>query len=98
MIKQIIEISGGNAEVLEFIALCAKIEILSSVGANRTIEVVVDGDGSADLKFNAIATVESQIGDHLIEVDLIEMWKEKNRNQFIKQIDLNEMHEHFIGE
>lgn len=98
MIKQTIEITGSDTEVLEFIALCAKIELLSSVGANRTIEVTVDGDGSADLKFNAIAITDSEAGDSIIEVDLVKMWIERNRNQFIEQIDSDEMQEHFIGE
>ncbi len=97
MIKQTIEICGSHTEVLEFIQLCAKIELLSSVGANRTIKVTVDGDGSADLKFTARALIENENGGK-DNVDLVELWKEKNRNQFIKQIDSGEMEEHFIGE
>lgn len=44
--------AGDDADLSRFIQLCKTIEHLSSVGASRDIRVLVDGDGSASLKFD----------------------------------------------
>lgn len=92
MVKVNIELFGDEEEVLEFVGLCAKIELLGSWGANRTIPLAVDGDGSARLKFNIISEVKNQG-----KVDLIESWTKVNREQFKKQVD-SEIETHYIGE
>lgn len=47
-----VKISGNKDDLESFILLCKKLKYLCSVGASRTIPVAVDGDGSANLKFD----------------------------------------------
>ena len=46
-----IRVVGNEAEIIEFVDLCKKVEGLSIAGAKRIIPVEVDGDGSAGLRF-----------------------------------------------
>ena len=48
-VKVNIELIGNEEDVLSFVALCAKIHMMCSLGTSNTIPVVVDGDGSGDL-------------------------------------------------
>lgn len=91
-VKVNIELIGNEEDVLSFIGLCAKIELLGIWGANRTIPVTVDGDGSARLIFNAKAEVENRG-----TVDLVQFWKENNRDDFEEQL-YSEIKTHYIGE
>ena len=91
-VKVTIELVGNQDDVLSFIGLCAKIELLGIWGASRTIPVDVDGDGSARLKFNIQAEVENKG-----KVDLVQAWREKNKDNFKKQID-SKIETHYIGE
>lgn len=50
--KVTIEVEGTPDEVKSFIELCIATGALCSVGASREISFHVDGDGSANLKFN----------------------------------------------
>ena len=90
-VKVTIELVGNQEDVLSFIALCAKIELLGIWGASRTIPVDVDGDGSARLRFNIEAEVENRG-----KVDLIQSWWEKNKENFKKQLN-SEIETHYIG-
>lgn len=47
-----IRVMGGEEEIREFLGLCALIQQLGAEGASGTISTVVDGDGSARLRFN----------------------------------------------
>jgi len=87
-----IEVIGDSTEILEFVALCGKIELLGHFGANRTIPVTVDGDGSGQLLFKANATVDGKEN-----VDLIGIWKTKQSENFESEVD-SEIKEHHIGE
>jgi len=91
-VKVTIELVGNQDDVLSFIGLCAKIELLGIWGASRTIPVDVDGDGSARLKFNIEAEVKSKG-----KVDLVQAWWEKNKDNFKKQLD-SKIETHYIGE
>jgi len=46
-----ITVIGGKEEIKELLIVLSKIEWLGRIGAGRKIPIVVDGDGSADLKF-----------------------------------------------
>lgn len=92
MVKLKIELVGNEEDVLSFVGLCAKIELLGICGASRTIPVDVDGDGSARLKFDIKANVADKG-----EVDLIDAWWLKNKENFKKQLD-SKIETHFIGE
>lgn len=92
MVKLNIELVGNEEDVLSFVGLCAKIELLGIWGASRTIPVDVDGDGSGRLTFNIKAEVEGKG-----EIDLIESWRKKHRDDFQKQIN-DKIKTHYIGE
>lgn len=92
MVKQIIELVGNEEDVLSFIGLCAKIELLGIWGASRTIPVDIDGDGSARLSFNIKANIRDQG-----EVDMIKAWWDVNKKDFEKQIH-SKIKTHYIGE
>ena len=47
-----IRVSGNKEDLKDFLLLCRKIEYLCSVGASRKLEVYIDGDGSANLRFD----------------------------------------------
>jgi hypothetical protein len=91
-VKATIELVGNQEDVLSFIGLCAKIELLGIWGASRTIPVDVDGDGSARLRFN----VEAEVKDKG-KVDMIKSWWDVNKENFKKQID-SKVETHYIGE
>jgi hypothetical protein len=94
MAKITIELVGNEDDVLSFVGLCAKIELLGLWGASRTIPVSVDGDGSARLIFNITTNVKNQG-----ETDLIQSWWTANKEDFKKQIDSGqELITHDIGE
>lgn len=88
-----IEITGNEDSILEFIALCGKIEMLCSSGSSRRIMVDIDGDGSANLKFKATTEVVN-----LGKVDLIKSWKDENSENFMNKIDSGKDIKHSIGE
>jgi len=85
-----IRVSGGKPELQELLELLTKIQILGSIGSNRTIPVTVDGDGSARLRFETTST----------EGDQIEKIKEfKSIQKFISEVEEDEdISEHYIGE
>jgi len=62
-----VKISGGNSELNEVLNLFAKIQYLGSVGATCTIPVVVDGDGSGQLRFETLETEENLIDSYKVE-------------------------------
>ncbi len=93
MVKLTIELFGNEEDVLSFVGLCSKIELMGLWGVSRTIPLSVDGDGSADLKFNIKANIENKG-----EVDLIKAWKEKYKEKFQNEVDSSEMQTHYIGE
>lgn len=93
-----IEVNGSDPEIKEFLELLAKFETLGTVGVNRTIPVVYDGDGSARLQFEA----KDPLGN-----DLIEEYRERIRSggklnmdekNFMEQLDHHVVKEHYIGE
>jgi hypothetical protein len=85
-----IRVSGGKPELQELLELLTKIQILGSIGSNRTIPVTVDGDGSARLRFETTST----------ENDQIEKIKEfKSIQKFISEVEEGgDISEHYIGE
>lgn len=91
MAKLTIDVYGDSTELLEFVELCAKIELLCNWGASREIPVMVDGDGSANLSFKVIAKVDGE------DTDLIELFKEKRASDFEKETD-SKIKTHYIGE
>jgi hypothetical protein len=84
-----ISVSGGKEEIQELLELLTKIQILGSVGSNRTIPVTVDGDGSARLRFITTSTEEDQI----------EKIKEfRSIQKFISEVEEGgDISEHYIG-
>ena len=62
-----VKIEGGKSEINEILSLFAKIQYLGSVGSTVTIPVVVDGDGSGQLKFTTTDTENNLINDFKIE-------------------------------
>ncbi len=85
-----IRVSGGKPELRELLELLTKIQILGSIGSNRTIPVTVDGDGSARLRFETTSTDEDQI----------EKIKEfRSIQKFISEVEEGgNISEHYIGE
>lgn len=85
-----IRVTGGKEELNELLLLLTKIQVLGSVGSNRTIPVTVDGDGSARLRFETTSTDENQI-DKIREFNSIK--------KFIEEVESGEdISEHYIGE
>lgn len=85
-----VRISGDKPEIQEMLELLTKIEILGNVGANRTIPVTVDGDGSARLSFKTLNTEENQIES---------MREFRSIQNFIKEVESGEdISGHYIGE
>lgn len=93
MVKINIELTGNEEDVLSFVGLCSKIELLGLWGASRTIPVDVDGDGSANLRFNIKADVQDRG-----EVDLIDEWWKHNKDKFNEEVDNDKIKTHYIGE
>lgn len=91
-----IKVVGGKEEISEFLLLLAKMETLGDVGANRTIPVAYDGDGSGNLKFEALDGQINMIGQLK---DSIQKGKKLNMDDenFLTQID-NKIETHYIGE
>ena len=85
-----VRVSGGKEEIQELLELLTKIQILGSVGSNRTIPVTLDGDGSARLRFETTST----------ENDQIEKIKEfRSIQKFISEVEEGEnISTHYIGE
>lgn len=99
MTKKYIELKviAGEEEINEFVQLLAKISYLGDVGANRTIPLTVDGDGSGHMDFEVL----DENGNNVVE-----QLKEKMRNgekihldnkTFEEQID-DKIEPHHIGE
>jgi hypothetical protein len=85
-----VRVSGGKEELRELLELLTKIQILGSIGANRTIPVTVDGDGSARLRFTTTSTEEH-------EVKKIMEFREIQK--FISEVEEGgNISEHYIGE
>jgi len=55
-----IRVVGQEPEIKEFINLCKVIQSLGRHGANRTIKLSVDGDGSGRLAFFGIGKEEGR--------------------------------------
>jgi len=91
-VKVNIELIGNEEDVLSFVALCAKIHMMCSLGTSNTIPVVVDGDGSGDLRFKAIGELKDG------PVDLIKSWKETFGSEFKDELEGEPCKEHYIGE
>jgi hypothetical protein len=85
-----VRVSGGKEEIQELLELLTKIQILGSIGSNRTIPVTVDGDGSNRLRFTTTST----------ENDQIEKMKEfRPIQKFISEVEEGgDISEHYIGE
>jgi hypothetical protein len=84
-----VRVSGGKEELRELLELLTKIQILGSIGANRTIPVTVDGDGSARLRFTTTSTEED-------EVKKIMEFREIQK--FISEVEEgSNISEHYIG-
>ena len=49
--KLTLSVIGNDAELKEFIKLCAYIQSFGTYGMNRTLHVTTDGDGSGRLTF-----------------------------------------------
>jgi len=82
-----VKIEGGKSEISEILSLFAKIQYLGSLGATVTIPVVVDGDGSGQLKFTTTDTENNLINDFKIE-----SFKEEVNN------GVEKTESHWIGE
>lgn len=93
MVKVNIKLTGNEENVLSFIELCAKIQLLSDLGVSAIIPVEVDGDGSTDLKFSIKAEVEGEG-----KIDMIDSWKKHNTKIFMCQIDNGNLETQYIGE
>ena len=68
----IIKVYANQTDLIQFLGLCKKIEYLSMVGASREIPVHVDGDGSADFRFD--------FGNLNVQIDKAKFEKEINRS------------------
>lgn len=85
-----IRVTGGKEEINELLVLLTKIQVLGSVGSNRTIPVTVDGDGSARLRFETTSTEDNQI-DKIRDFNSIK--------KFIEEVESGEdISGHYIGE
>lgn len=85
-----IRVTGGKEEINELLVLLTKIQVLGSVGSNRTIPVTVDGDGSARLRFETTSTENNQI-DKIRDFNSIK--------KFIEEVESGEdISGHYIGE
>ena len=80
-----VEISGGKSEVNEILILLAKIQYLGAVGATCTIPVVVDGDGSGQLRFKNLETEGNLIEKFQLESfkNQVDSGAEKTENHWI---------------
>jgi hypothetical protein len=82
-----VKISGGKSEITETLKLLAKIQHLGSIGATCSIPVIVDGDGSGQLRFETLGTEENLIGKFKLEF-------------FKSQVDegVEKLEPHWVGE
>jgi hypothetical protein len=82
-----VKISGGKSEISEILNLFAKIQYLGNVGATRTIPIVVDGDGSGQLRFETLETDNNIIDNFELE-------------NFKSQVDsgIEKLDDHWVGE
>ena len=94
--KANIEITGGSEEISEFIQLLAKIQMLGEAGANRTIPVAVDGDGSGQLSF-MVKDIKPEPIKELIKRSRSGKLLNMDSKSFEEQMD-DEMSTHYIGE
>lgn len=93
MVKINIEVIGEESEIHEFVQLCAKLELSGTWGANVTIPVNIDGDGSGRLCFNAL----TQTQDRGI-VDIVKYARENLKKSFKLEVDSDSIETHYIGE
>lgn len=91
-VKVNIGLIGDEDDVLSFIALCGKIQMLGELGASRIIPVDIDGDGSARFRFK----IEAEVKD-IGPIDLITQWRKHNGDNFKNQIE-TKIDKHYIGE
>jgi hypothetical protein len=84
-----VRVSGGKEEIRELLELLTKIQILGSIGSNRTIPVTVDGDGSARLHFTTTSTDEDEVK---------KIMEFKSIQKFISEVEEGgDISEHYIG-
>lgn len=77
-----IKVSGNETDLGDFLLLCKKIEYLCRVGASRTIPVVIDGDGSADLQFD--------FGDIEVNIDELKLERELDSGENLENLYIGE--------
>lgn len=95
--KTTIEVIGGQEEINEFVQLLAKIQTLGIIGANRTIPVSVDGDGSGQLTFKIQKIKPEPIGK-MIKSALNNGLLNMDKTPFMQQIEEGTLETHYIGE
>ena len=61
MSKIVIEAMGNDEDLTALVHVLKTIENLCRQGASRRIEIIVDGDGSAALKFAFVGTDTSEV-------------------------------------
>lgn len=61
MNKIVIEAMGTDDDLTALVHVLKTIENLCSLGSSRRVEINVDGDGSAGLKFSFIGTDTSEV-------------------------------------
>lgn len=44
-------VEANETDLIEFVRVCGVIQFLGNIGASRTLELYVDGDGSARFSF-----------------------------------------------
>ena len=70
MNKIVIEVMGADEDLAELVHALKTVENLCLQGASRKVELIVDGDGSAALKFAFLGTDTSEITPKDIDSDL----------------------------
>ena len=74
-----LKIYGDDAQILQFLELCKKMEYMGNIGSSRLVPVYVDGDGRGRLRFD--------FGNFKADIDKQEFQKEIHKNgRDVKQI------------
>jgi hypothetical protein len=56
-----VTVTAPEDQLSSFVHLCKTIQYLCSIGSSRTVEIPVDGDGNADMRFDFGETDISEI-------------------------------------
>ena len=91
MKKITVEVIGEESQILNFVALCSKLEVMSVDTISGNIPLQFNAGDNGGLMFNIVSDVENKG-----KVDLIQSWMNHNRFSFEKELFDNDIKIHTI--